>query len=581
MHWVEYLYLSSITFSGALALSPSGDYAPAEVVCESGVNLLREASGLSSDEKAWLEKRDKLTEEAMKSFLTRATANFSDTSILEELFSNSSNVPKIGFAASGGGYRAMLNGAGMLSAFDNRTRGANEHGYGGLLQAATYLSGLSGGNWLVGTLAWNNWTSVQDIVDDFSDSDTSTIWDLEHSLLDAGGWNWAYSIERWAAVIDEVRDKKLAGFNVSLVDVWGRALSYYFFPDMNDGGDALTWSSIRDFDVFKNAEMPFPISVADELFTDSSSVNLNSTVFEFNPFEMGSWDETLNAFTDVKYLGTEVSNGEPVDDTKCVEGFDNTGFILGSSSDVFNLVTEAGFSFMITIMEYLFLGTVTEANGDEAKYGPNPFKDSSFYDESLYSDIVGSDTLYLVDGSEDGQNIPLLPLITEDRALDVVFAFDNSADTSDGWPDGASLVSTYERQFGLQGKNMAFPYVPDTDTFVNLGLNKRPTFFGCDASNLTDLNYIPPLIVYIPNSEYSYESNTLVEKLTYSTKERIGMIRNGFETATRGNFTEDSTLIGCMGCAIMRRKQESTNATLPTECESCFNSYCWNGTIAA
>ena len=111
-------------------------------------------------------KRQTHTTEALHSFLSRATSNFSDTSLLSTLFgSNSSNVPKIGIACSGGGYRAMLGGAGMIAAMDNRTDGANDHGLGGLLQSSTYLSGLSGGNWLTGTLAWNNWTSVQEIVD--------------------------------------------------------------------------------------------------------------------------------------------------------------------------------------------------------------------------------------------------------------------------------------------------------------------------------------------------------------------------------------------------------------------------------
>ena len=46
---------------------------------------------------------------------------------------------KIGLSFSGGGYRAMLNGAGQLAALDNRTRGGFESGLGGLLQASTYL----------------------------------------------------------------------------------------------------------------------------------------------------------------------------------------------------------------------------------------------------------------------------------------------------------------------------------------------------------------------------------------------------------------------------------------------------------
>lgn len=51
--------------------------------------------------------------------------------------------------------------------------------------------------------------------------------------------------------------------------------------------------------------------------------------------------------------------------------------------------------------------------------------------------------------------------------------------------------------------------------------------------------------------------------MNYNVTERLGMIRNGFEAATMGNFTDDSNFLGCIGCAIIRRKQESLNATLP------------------
>lgn len=208
-----------------------------------------------------------------------------------------------------------------------------------------------------------------------------------------------------------------------------------------------------------------------------------------------------------------------------------------------------------------------------------PFKGANFIQKNSTSSIIDSDDLFLVDGGEDNQNIPLVPLLQKERELDVIFALDNSADTNDYWPDGASLVNTYQRQFVSQGLNLSFPYVPDANTFVNLGLNKKPTFFGCDATNLTDLDYIPPLIVYIPNSKHSFNGNQSTFKMSYSDSERVGMIRNGFEAATMGNLTSDSGFLGCVGCAIIRRKQQSLNATLPSECTKCFSNYCWNGTI--
>lgn len=51
---------------------------------------------------------------------------------------------KIGIAISGGGYRAAQYGAGVLSGLDARNESAKQAGTGGLLQVASYLSGLSG-----------------------------------------------------------------------------------------------------------------------------------------------------------------------------------------------------------------------------------------------------------------------------------------------------------------------------------------------------------------------------------------------------------------------------------------------------
>jgi lysophospholipase len=99
--------------------------------------------------------------------------------------SNVANIPNIGIAMSGGGYRALLNGAGAIAAFDSRTSNATSKGHlGGLLQSATYLSGLSGGSWLVGSIYMNNFTTVQQIVSTSSDqSATGGLWQFSRNLL--------------------------------------------------------------------------------------------------------------------------------------------------------------------------------------------------------------------------------------------------------------------------------------------------------------------------------------------------------------------------------------------------------------
>ncbi|CCH58899.1 hypothetical protein TBLA_0B00550 [Henningerozyma blattae CBS 6284] len=588
---ITYLLL---ILSATLAWSPSNGYVPEMVPCASNISLVRNASSLSPNETAWLRKRNEIVRPNLYTFLKNSTSNFTNSSIFSDLFtlltSNSSSglrnstlkQPRIAIAASGGGYRAMFVGAGMIAAMDNRTNGSIEHGLGGLLQSSTYLAGLSGGSWLVGTLAWNNWTSVQDIVNNFTKDDS--IWDLSNSIVNPGGVNIFKTSKTWDDISDAVHDKQDAGFNISLTDVWGRALSYNFFPSLYHGGEGYTWSTIRDAQVFQDAQMPFPVVVSDGRYPGTFIINSNATVFEFNPFEMGSWDPTLNAFTDVKYLGTNVTDGKPNVTGKCVAGFDNTGFILGTSSSLFNQfllqLNTTGLPDFIQDIARHFLIDLSDNSNDIALYAPNPFKDTKFVNRTYSKSLVDSDILYLVDGGEDLENIPLVPLLQKERDVDVIFALDNSADTNQSWPNGTSLVYTYERQFVEQGIDISFPYVPDQNTFVNLGLNKRPTFFGCDSHNMTNLSSIPPLIVYIPNSYHSFESNTSTFKMSYSTKERRSVVQNGFEAATMNNLTDDSQFKACIACAVIRRQQEKNGYNLPLECEGCFSRYCWNGTIA-
>jgi lysophospholipase len=102
------------------------------------------------------------------------------------------SLPNIGIAVSGGGYRAMLNGAGVISAFDSRTPNSTSKGHiGGVLQAATYLSGLSGGSWLVGSLYVNNFTTVDMLMSTPpAQSATGGLWQFGRNILQ-GMKSWA------------------------------------------------------------------------------------------------------------------------------------------------------------------------------------------------------------------------------------------------------------------------------------------------------------------------------------------------------------------------------------------------------
>jgi lysophospholipase len=527
----------------------------------------------------------------MKEFLSRANIpNFDASAYIENHRDNTTALPNIAISFSGGGYRALLNGAGALSAFDSRTRNATSSGHlGGLLQSATYVSALSGGGWMIGSIYANNFTSVQNIQDQGGDSD---VWQFQNSLFKGpptGGIQLLSTVDYFHNLVSTVSDKvdSPAGtFNSTITDYYGRGLSFQLI-NASDGAPAYTFSSIQNDQSFSNGEAPMPILVADERSPGDLIVSLNATVFEFNPFEMGSFDPTTYGFAPLKYIGSNFSSGALPQSEGCVAGFDNLGFVMGTSSSLFNQIflSLGGFDlpdFLTSAISDVLVDIGRDHN-DIADYTPNPF--FGYHNETNPS--AGQKRLTLVDGGEDLQNIPLNPVIQPMRNVDVIFAVDSSADTIEpsapNWPNGTALIATFERAETSIMNKTSFPYIPGHDTFVALGLNNRPSFFGCNSSNVTSGDNIPPLVVYIPNSPYSFESNTSTfGKLDYTLEERNSMIQNGYDVATQANSTREgaSTWPTCVACAILSRSMERNGETVPEACQQCMTDYCWNGTLA-
>lgn len=271
----------------------------------------------------------------MKDLLSRLDiTGFDVVSYMRSVGNNATLLPNIGLAFSGGGYRALMNGAGALAAFDSRTSGSSAKGHlGGLLQASTYIAGLSGGSWLVGSIYANNFTSVEQILSLGDDEDA--IWQFDetitkgpsHGILDAASYV--------KSIVMEVADKKAAGFNTSLTDAWGRALSYQLVNNI-DGGPGYTFSSIAQDATFKAGDSPMPVFVADGRNPGELVIDGNATVYEINPWELGTFDPTTFAFAPLEYLGSDFLDGKVSAEGKCVRGFDNVGYIMGTSSSLFN-----------------------------------------------------------------------------------------------------------------------------------------------------------------------------------------------------------------------------------------------------
>jgi len=548
-------------------------YAPFKVTCPRGDNatIVRIAGKMGPEEKEWLKGRKGVVTNALRDFLGRMNlTDFDYNAFINDY------TPTVGMAFSGGGYRAMLSGAGVISAFDSRTPDSTKPGaLGGLLQGTTYLAGLSGGSWLVGTMVVNDFLSIPDI------QNSSVLWDLEYSILSPKG----KPVDYYPSVFAQVDAKEDAGYDVTLTDLWSAMLARQFI-DQPDGGPNVTFSSVATSRAFTSFQMPFPIIIADGRAPGETLISLNATVFEINPIEFGSHDPTVYAFTKTKLLGSDLENGKPESGGNCANGFDSAAFVMGTSSSLFNslLLTidpngEVLGSQKINDLLVSTLESLSEKEVDIADWSPNPF----FGINPRNNPSAGTKDLTLVDGGLDLQNIPFAPLLVPYRNVDVIFANDNSADvvypdlSTVNWPNGTAMVATYQRAvLSLMANVTTFPDVPDQNSFVNLGLNSRPTWFGCDASNFTDGINVPPLVVYIPNAPYTHFSNTSTFQLAYGRAERDAMINNGFLIASQGNALFDPEWPSCVGCAVIHREMERRNA-VTEQCRRCLKRYCWDG----
>ena len=526
------LLLQAVTLSSALSL-PSL-YAPIRTACPS-TPLVRPANGLSQSESGYLAGRKPKADAALKSWLQETNSTF-----------DTSKMPTVALTSSGGGYRALLSGAGVVQGFDARD---SNIGTSGVFQGLTYHAGLSGGSWLLSSLAGNNYPTITSL--------KNGLWKqaFQDSLLDPA---YLLATPAYLAVTNDILAKQDAGFLPTLTDPWGRLLSYQLLYGI-DGGVAIRLSSITSLSNFTTSNVPYPIitGLGVNTFDGQCLPGPNATNYEITPFEFGSWDSGVSAFTQTKYLGTPLSNGLPINRT-CVENYDNLGYVLGTSSSLFNEACQSVPATNMTANIFDDLATIVQkahalSTRDEYAVYPNPF-----HNYARSSLVSAQAELDLVDGGEALQNNPIFPLLQPSRGVDVIIVNDNSAD-SNNFPNGSEILTTYVQSLNAGLTKM--PFIPSVDTFVSEGLNKHPTFFGCnDTTKIT--------IVYLPNVNYTFPSNEPTAKLQYNYNETEGMIANGVQIANQGGLP---IWPNCLGCAFMKK----TGTVLPSVCHICYDTYCY------
>ncbi|KUI73279.1 hypothetical protein VM1G_09115 [Cytospora mali] len=528
------LLFLSLAPAGALAASA---YEPVPAACPS-TTLVRSADGISDSEATWITGRKPVADAALETWLATALPSV-----------DTSSLPTLALTISGGGFRSLLTGAGVIQALDGRDSSLST---AGLYQALTYHAGLSGGAWLLSSIAAENWPTISSLRDN--------VWQpqLAGGILNASS---SATIADYEQIADDITAKADAGAPVSLTDPWGRMVSYQIMSE-SEGAVKVTMSDIASLSSFTSYNAPFPIITASKVDYPGGECapTADESIYEFNPYEFGSWADDISAFTLSKYLGSNITAGSP---SGCITGFDRIDWVLGTSSMLLNeFICYADLGVNITEIFPASLIKVVEEFTPADKYGyslvSNPFKNFTSTTATATSTIYDLDELYIVDGGEVAHNVPILPLLEPTRNVSVIIVSDNSNDV-DGFPDGAAIVDAYnESKTGrLAGR---FPVVPAAGNY-----SAEAQFFGCDDEDAVT-------VIYLPNHNWTYASNTATLKLTYTAEATDSMISNGNQIATQG---EDDSWAACLACGIMLK--EVGKANLPDGCYSCLEDYCWSG----
>ena len=232
----------------ATQLTPAGiAYTPRVSTCPLGTTLVRSAGvshqTLSHGEKAYVSsRRTKVLPAAWSAYYSTVEQSAANQravlpEYVREVLCSVENTPTLGIAASGGGYRAAFFDAGILNALDGRNTTSIAAGTGGLLQATSYITGLSAGAWLLTSLAQAGFPTIPSLIFGLDSSNTSNSFGgflTQFGLFEASDGSNATEDNAYVkTLLGEVAGKAATGLHVTITDFWARGLSRHFVNGTN------------------------------------------------------------------------------------------------------------------------------------------------------------------------------------------------------------------------------------------------------------------------------------------------------------------------------------------------------------
>ncbi|XP_034040987.1 cytosolic phospholipase A2 beta-like isoform X2 [Thalassophryne amazonica] len=223
-------------------------------------------------EKEYLKKRKEVLRQALQRFL-----GFSSTSEPEM-------VPTIAVVASGGGARAMTGLLGSLRGLKHL----------GLLDAVSYITGVSGSTWAMAALYQEaNW-SQQDLDRVISKAEEQ----MTKSVLSA------FSKDKLQYYSDEMAEKGDKGYIVSFIDMAGLILEHLVF------GKKVTSTLSEQQRTLSEGQNPLPIYTAVNMKDEIPGCQSEAEWCEFTPYEVGL--QKYGAFVQTKNFGSQLFLGHVV-----------------------------------------------------------------------------------------------------------------------------------------------------------------------------------------------------------------------------------------------------------------------------
>ncbi|KAK0388655.1 hypothetical protein NLU13_4898 [Sarocladium strictum] len=446
---------------------------------------VRVSSQLCDEEKEYLARRKKVAHVALSKYLD-----------IPEKDIHPDDVPTIAMCGSGGGLRALIAGTGSMLATEED----------GLFDCVTYTSGVSGSCWLQALC-----------LSSFTKGSISAL--LEH-LKARASTHIAYPPTAFQSLTTLPTSKfllsglveKLKGdptSDVGLVDLYGLLLgARYLVPkgELSVNEHDFKLSNQREY--LKYGQVPLPIYTAIRheipgLTEDLTAVETEAAKekakqeawfqwYEFTPYEF--FCEEFSAGIPTWALGRKFNNGR---DVAPESGFHLPELRMPLLMGIF------GSAFCATLSHYwrevkpLVKGMAVFGKVDDLIAGRNedlekvhPIDPASIPNfcygmhgklpKTTPKSIYDSEYIQLMDAGMSN-NIPIYPLLRPGRDVDVVLAFDSSADVkTDNW---LAVADGYCRQRGIKGWPVGIGWPQDTESAKQVGkeLEKAQAETNVDA----------------------------------------------------------------------------------------------------